>query len=44
LEVDGKSLPSSRKGKRQYGTPKGKSRAKIKHRKFKGKSARRDPK
>ena len=41
LEVEGKALPASRKGKKHGSAAKGKSRAKIKHRKFKAKSARR---
>lgn len=40
LEVDGKALPSGRKGKTRGATPKGKARGKIKHRKFKGKAQR----
>lgn len=40
LEVDGKALPSSRKGKRRGAAPKGKARGQIKHRKFKGRAQR----
>ena len=40
LEVEGKALPSSRKGKKRGAKPKGKARGKIKHRKFKGKAQR----
>ena len=40
LEVDGKALPTSRKGKKNYSQPKGKARSKIKHRKIKTKQKR----
>ncbi len=40
LEIDGKALASGRKGHKKRAVPKGKARANIKHRKFKGKSRR----
>ncbi|MCF6273790.1 MAG: ribonuclease R [Rhodobacteraceae bacterium] len=41
LEVDGKALPTSRKGKRNHTASKGKARAKQKHRKLQTKAKRR---
>ena len=40
LEVDGKALPASRKGRRNRSAPKGQARGKVKHRKITTKARR----